>query len=470
MIKNIFKKTNQPNEEQEEYLDDQDNAEVKSEGPSIGLSKQNKFALIALVSVLSTIVIYIFFFSSSDSNDKKVTEPVPNFAEKPPQLDKEIEIPKIVPKKASEEDSVDVVATEKPMIPETPPLPDLPQEYQKDQSLLTAEEKPNEAEKKVEETKKLVEALKNEKIEDKKPDDKRLEEKKSENKAEENLAGKKEEDEFAGKKYQDVNPRYSPIVVFSGGGGGPSNSIGYDKNIIDLKKDPMKALEKTKPTVKATLVTDRKYAIIQGKMLSAVLETAINSEIPGSVRGIVSRDVYGESGSEVLIPKGSRLFGSYSSKITRGQARIDISWNRLIRTDGVDLSISFNASDQFGRAGIAGEVDNRYGNAIVNSLLTSTFVAVGAATMQKLLAPNQDANNQIQTIGPIQGTLTTSTTASNQAIYDTSKAVVDTARKIVADTLDTQPVIRVPQGTKVTVIVNADMKLPPLKKSQTSRK
>ena len=453
MIKNIFKKTNQSSEEQSEYLEEQDNAEVKSEGPSIGLSKQNKFALIFLVSILSTIVIYIFFFNSSDSNNKKATEPVPNFAEKPPQSDKEIDIPKIMPKKASDEDSVDVVATEKLTTPETPSLPDLPQEYQKDQSLLTAEEKPNENEQKIVEAKKLVEDLKNEKIEDKKIEEKKV-----------------EEDEFAGKKYQDVNPRYSPIVVFSGGGGGPSNSIGYDKNIIDLKKDPMKNLEKTKPTVKATLVEDRKHAIIQGKMLSAVLETAINSEIPGSVRGIVSRDVYGESGSEVLITKGSRLFGSYSSKITRGQARIDISWNRLIRTDGVDLSISFNASDQFGRAGIAGEVDNRYGNAIVNSLLTSTFVAVGAATMQKFLAPNQDANNQVQTIGPIQGTFTTSTTASNQAIYDTSKAVVDTARKIVTDTLDTQPVIRVPQGTKVTVIVNADMKLPPLKKSQTSRK
>lgn len=453
MIKNIFKKTNQSSEGQSEYLEEQDDAEVRSEGPSIGLSKQNKFALIILVSILSTIVIYIFFFSSSDSNNQKVTEPVPSFAEKPPQSDKEIDIPQIMPKKANEEDSVDVVATEKPIIPETPSLPDLPQEYQKEQPLLTTEEKPNENEKKIEETKKLVEDLKNEKIEDKKVEEK-----------------KAEEDEFAGKKYQDANPRYSPIVVFSGGSGGPSNSIGYDKNIIDLKKDPMKNLEKTKPTVKATLVEDRKYAIIQGKMLSAVLETAINSEIPGSVRGIVSRDVYGESGSEVLITKGSRLFGSYSSKITRGQARIDISWNRLIRTDGVDLSISFNASDQFGRAGIAGEVDNRYGNAIVNSLLTSTFVAVGAATMQKLLAPNQDANNQIQTIGPIQGTLTTSTTASNQAIYDTSKAVVDTARRIVTDALDTQPVIRVPQGTKVTVIVNADMKLPPLKKSQTSRK
>ncbi len=453
MIKNIFKKTNQSSEEQSEYLEERDNAEVKSEGPSIGLSKQNKFALIFLVSILSTIVIYIFFFNSSDSNNQKATEPVPNFAEKPPQSDKEIDIPKIIPKKANDEDSVDVVATEKLTTPETPSLPDLPQEYQKDQSLLTAEEKPNENEKNIAETKKLVEELKNEKIEEKKVEEKKV-----------------EEDEFAGKKYQDVNPKYSPIVVFSGGSGGPSNSIGYDKNIIDLKKDPMKNLEKTKPTVKATLVEDRKHAIIQGKMLSAVLETAINSEIPGSVRGIVSRDVYGESGSEVLITKGSRLFGSYSSKITRGQARIDISWNRLIRTDGVDLSISFNASDQFGRAGIAGEVDNRYGNAIVNSLLTSTFVAVGAATMQKFLAPNQDTNNQVQTIGPIQGTLTTSTTASNQAIYDTSKAVVDTARKIVTDTLDTQPVIRVPQGTKVTVIVNADMKLPPLKKSQTSRK
>ena len=470
MIKNIFKKTNQSSEEQSEYLEEQDNAEVKSEGPSIGLSKQNKFALIFLVSILSTIVIYIFFFSSSDSNNKKATEPVPNFAEKPPQSDKEIDIPKIIPKKANDEDSVDVVATEKLTTPETPSLPDLPQEYQKDQSLLTAEEKPNENEKNIAETKKLVEELKNEKIEEKKVEEKKNENKVEEKKAEENSVNKKEDDEFAGKKYQDVNPKYSPIVVFSGGSGGPSNSIGYDKNIIDLKKDPMKNLEKTKPTVKATLVEDRKHAIIQGKMLSAVLETAINSEIPGSVRGIVSRDVYGESGSEVLITKGSRLFGSYSSKITRGQARIDISWNRLIRTDGVDLSISFNASDQFGRAGIAGEVDNRYGNAIVNSLLTSTFVALGAATMQKFLAPNQDGNNQVQTIGPIQGTLTTSTTASNQAIYDTSKAVVDTARKIVTDTLDTQPVIRVPQGTKVTVIVNADMKLPPLKKSQTSRK
>ncbi len=457
MIKNIFKKTNQSSEEQSEYLEEQDNSEVKSEGPSIGLSKQNKFALIALVSLLSTIVIYIFFFDSSDSNNKKVTEPVPNFAEKPPQSDKEIDIPKIMPRKASDEDSVDVVATEKPITPETPPLPDLPQEYQKDKSLLTIEEKPNENEQKIAETKKLVEDLKNEKIEDKKVEEKKV-----------------VEDEFAGKKYQDVNPRYSPIILFSGGSGGPSNSIGYDKNIIDLKKDPMKNLEKTKPTVKATLVEDRKYAIVQGKMLSAVLETSINSEIPGSVRGIVSRDVYGESGSEVLITKGSRLFGSYSSKITRGQARIDISWNRLIRTDGVDLSISFNASDQFGRAGIAGEVDNRYGNTIVNALLTSTVVAIGAATMQKILAPNQNASNQIQTSplqgGSFQGSLTTSTTASNQAIYDTSKAVVDIAKQIVTDTLDTQPVIRVPQGTKVTVIVNADMKLPPLKKSQTSRK
>ena len=100
MIKNIFKKTNQSSEEQSEYLEEQDNAEVKSEGPSIGLSKQNKFALIFLVSILSTIVIYIFFFNSSDSNNQKATEPVPNFAEKPPQSDKEIDIPKIMPKKS----------------------------------------------------------------------------------------------------------------------------------------------------------------------------------------------------------------------------------------------------------------------------------------------------------------------------------------------------------------------------------
>ena len=34
-----------------------------------------------------------------------------------------------------------------------------------------------------------------------------------------------------------IDPRYSPIVVFTGGPGSPTNSVGLDKNIIALKGD-----------------------------------------------------------------------------------------------------------------------------------------------------------------------------------------------------------------------------------------
>ena len=103
-------------------------------------------------------------------------------------------------------------------------------------------------------------------------------------------------------------------------------------------------------------------------MLTAVLETAINTEMPGTVRGIITRDVYGESGNVVLIPRGSRLYGSYSSQITRGQGRVEINWSRLMRADGVDVNVTFNAADQFGRSGIEGDVDNKYGSIIGNSM------------------------------------------------------------------------------------------------------
>ena len=189
------------------------------------------------------------------------------------------------------------------------------------------------------------------------------------------------------------------------------------------------------------------------------METAINTEIPGSVRAIVSRDVYGESGNDVLIPRGSRLYGSYSTKVTRGQGRVDISWTRLIRSDGVDLAIAFKASDQFGRSGISGVVDNKYGSVITNSLLTSILAVGGAVAAQKAIGGNNSTSATTTA-----GVTTVSGNASSQAVADVTKTIVNTVSQIVGDSLNLTPVITVPQGTKITVVVNADMNLPSMLK------
>jgi type IV secretion system protein VirB10 len=181
--------------------------------------------------------------------------------------------------------------------------------------------------------------------------------------------------------------------------------------------------------------------------------------MPGAVRAVISRDIFGESGNKILIPRGSRLYGAYSSSILRGQARVQIGWTRLIRPDGVSLNINFTVSDQFGRAGIPGDVDNRYSSVISNSLLTSILTVGGVAAAQKLINNN---TNSTTTVNQNQGITTTTTNATNQAVYDVTKTILDTIGQIITNSIDLNPVIRIPQGTKVTVIVNSDIKIPPV--------
>ncbi len=250
----------------------------------------------------------------------------------------------------------------------------------------------------------------------------------------------------------------SSIIVVAGAPG-PTNSIGYENNIINLNKDPIADLEVTAPQITSQYISDRTTTLIQGKIITAVLETAINTEFPGEVRGIISRHVYAESGNNILIPRGSRIYGSYSSTVIRGQARVTISWSRLIRPDGVDASVSLNASDQFGRAGIQGDVDNKYGSIITNSILTSVLAVGGAIAAEKLA---EDASSTTTT-DPTTGTSTTTGSASAQAIADVSETIIDTVGTIATNAINVDPVIRVPQGTKITIVVNSDMSLPEFK-------
>lgn len=256
-------------------------------------------------------------------------------------------------------------------------------------------------------------------------------------------------------QFQDDLPKPLPIIVFAGSPG-PTNSVGYENNIINLNEDPIDRLEVNEPEINSQYIKDRSTTLIQGKIISAVLETSINTEFPGEVRGIISRDVYAEAGNNILIPRGSRIFGSYSTSVERGQARVTINWSRLIRPDGVDAAVSLNAADQFGRAGIEGDINNKYGSVIANSILTS-FLASGTAIVADKLS---NAGDSTTTTDLTTGSTITSGSAAGQAIYDVSKTIVDTVNDVVNNSINVDPVIRIPQGTRITVVVNSDISLP----------
>ena len=117
----------------------------------------------------------------------------------------------------------------------------------------------------------------------------------------------------------------------------------------------------------------RRTRLSQGTLIPAVLETAIDTDVPGYVRAVVSQDVRSFDGSRVLIPRSSRLIGEYKGATQAGQRRAYLMWTRLVRPDGVSVALASPAADFSGQAGIGGQVNShffsRFGSAILLSIL-----------------------------------------------------------------------------------------------------
>lgn len=133
-------------------------------------------------------------------------------------------------------------------------------------------------------------------------------------------------------------------------------------------------------TVYATRLPDVALVVTQGTLISAVLETGINSDLPGFVRAVVTRDVRSFDSSVVLIPRGSTLIGEYKSGVALGQSRAFVVWSRLLTPDGVTVNLGSPGTDAIGRAGLQGETNNhflqRFGAAGLMSVLTTGLQAV----------------------------------------------------------------------------------------------
>jgi type IV secretion system protein VirB10 len=181
---------------------------------------------------------------------------------------------------------------------------------------------------------------------------------------------------------------------------------------------------------RAAMLANRSTTVPQGTLIPAVLETAFDSTSPGFARALVQRDIYGFDGSQVLIPRGSRLVGEYGADTARGQQRAVILWARLIRPDGVTIAIASPAADTLGRGGVKADVNShffeRFSGAILQSVLD---VGVNLAAR----------NSRSPVI---------------VALPSTSNAVTSVA---AARTTDVTPTLRVPAGRSVSVFVARDL-------------
>jgi type IV secretory pathway VirB10-like protein len=132
----------------------------------------------------------------------------------------------------------------------------------------------------------------------------------------------------------------------------------------------------------ATLVKKPSPYLLQaGTIIPGVLITGINSSLPGQVTAQVRQDVYDSlQGKYLLIPQGSKLIGSYDSKICFGQKRIFLLWQRIILPTGDSIPLGeMPGSDSQGYAGFHDQVNNHYASLFTSAVLMS--ILSGGAQM-----------------------------------------------------------------------------------------
>ena len=167
----------------------------------------------------------------------------------------------------------------------------------------------------------------------------------------------------------------------------------------------------------------------QGTIIPGVLETAINSDLPGFTRAVVSRDVLSFDGKAVLIPRGSRLIGQYKSAVALGQTRAFIIWTRVIRPDGVSIQIGSPGTDQLGRGGLDGTVDRHFFRRFSGSILLSVLSAATASLGQ--------------------------TPATQITIGSPTAAAGAAGSALLGEAIP--PTIKVPQGEAINIFVSRDL-------------
>ncbi|MEO0463547.1 MAG: TrbI/VirB10 family protein [Pseudomonadota bacterium] len=128
----------------------------------------------------------------------------------------------------------------------------------------------------------------------------------------------------------------------------------------------------------AQAMTNPSTTVTQGTLIPAILETAINTDVPGYVRAVVSQDVRSFDGKSVLVPRSSRLIGQYQSGVQQGQKRAYVIWTRLIRPDGASVNIASPAVAFNGTTGLAGDVDTHFFSRFGSGLLLSVVGGLGA--------------------------------------------------------------------------------------------
>jgi type IV secretion system protein TrbI len=254
--------------------------------------------------------------------------------------------------------------------------------------------------------------------------------------------------------FGDRSPVSSTMTAAPEHAGGNSPGVANDSttrsprdqdNRQDDKREFASARHTTDPYLdQAVLTPSNTIYLGAGSLISAVLLTGINSDLPGMITAQVAETVFDTvSGKHILIPQGSTLIGEYDSRVTYGQERVLFVWTRVRFPNGSSVSLEgMPGADLSGFAGVKDQVDNHWWKLAQGVVLGSLL---GAAAQESY-------GGGISTANPSLGQLASAGAAQN---------INSAGQQLVQKDLQVQPTLVIRPGQRVAVFVTKDIELPP---------
>jgi type IV secretion system protein VirB10 len=180
-----------------------------------------------------------------------------------------------------------------------------------------------------------------------------------------------------------------------------------------------------------------------GTIIPGILETAVNTDLPGNILARVTRNIYDSlTGRKLLIPQGSVLIAQYNSSVSFAQRRVQIVWDTLVRPDGLQLDLGgMNAVDA---AGMSGQ------KALYHENWFEYLKAAGVVTMFSL------ANASMT-----ETTAKYSSDAQAAAIASSNSQLVNQlGGGMTARAMNIQPTLTVDNGSLINIMLNKTVYLP----------
>lgn len=237
----------------------------------------------------------------------------------------------------------------------------------------------------------------------------------------------------------------SPIFAFSGGAlqqvagnaaAGATNAVPKSAAGAPPTRLTAKLTATIERGTKASLLPHPDMVVTKGTIIPCTLQTAINTELPGYVKCVLPQDVRSTTGDVVLLDRGTIVVGEVQQGLLNGQDRVFVTWDRAETPDHAIIEIDSEGTDELGRAGVPGGLDNhfwaRYGSAILLTLIDGS-IQVGSS-----LASNQGSGTGVY-LNNFQG--------SNSSIADTA----------LQANINIPPTLYVNQGDNVGIFVVRDL-------------